>query len=65
MKIYPDLPKIWAKRIKDAGMTSKQAQKVLEEADKTQKLSESFAQSGGKMKTEEIVKQLMKKINIF
>ncbi|MCR9205055.1 MAG: hypothetical protein NXH75_10785 [Halobacteriovoraceae bacterium] len=65
MKIYPDLQKVWAKRIRDAGMTSNQAKKILKESEKTVEVSKLVAESGGEIKPEEIVQRLLRKINIF
>lgn len=65
MKIYPDLQKIWAKRIRDAGMTSNQAKKVLEEAKKSTDEAEHFIKNPQNGASKRVVQDLLKKINIF
>ena len=66
MKIYPDLTKLWGKKIREAGMTKNQAKKVLDESDKTQKAAQEFIETPPSNKSQKTsVQELLKKLNTF
>ncbi len=66
MKIWPDLPKLWAKDIREAGMTKNQARKVLSETEKTLNKSREVQETQSQNPTSpKLVSQILKKINIL
>ncbi len=66
MKIYPDLTKLWANKIREAGMTKNQAKKVLEESAKTSQKANEFLETPNRnTETNSQLTNLLKKINIF
>lgn len=66
MKIYPDISRLWGKRIREAGMTKNQAKKVLDENDKTQKEAQKFVENTPpKSENKSSVGNILKKLNIF
>jgi hypothetical protein len=66
MKIYPELTKLWANKIREAGMTKNRAKKVIEESAKTQKAANEFLETPNRnTETNSQLTNLLKKINIF
>lgn len=65
MKIYPDLTKLWAKRIREAGMTKNQAKKVLDENESlVEETNRTMDKIASKKSTNE-PRNILKKLNIF
>ena len=64
MKIYPDLQKIWAKRIREAGMTKNQAKKVIDESAASSEKAKSFLENPS-TKPKNTVNDILKRLNIF
>lgn len=66
MKLWPDIPKIWAKENREAGMTNNQAKKVLSETKKTMEASdEAIKNPPENPSAPKLVSQVLKKINIL
>lgn len=66
MKISSDLPKLWAQKIKEAGMTKNQAKKVIDASSKTIEEAQKFIEAPNRnTETNGRLTDLLKKINIF
>jgi hypothetical protein len=66
MKIYPDITKVWGKKIREAGMTKNQAKRVFDENEKTQKVTQDFIENPPtETNKKSSIQGVLKKLNIF
>lgn len=65
MKTYPNISRLWGKNIRDAGMTKNQAKKILDENEKTHKVTQGHYESSPPTKNKSSIQNILKKLNVF
>lgn len=65
MKVVPNIPLIWAKKIRDAGMTKNQAQKILDESKRNADVAQNAVKSGSGQEKSNAQKAAEQKLNVL
>ena len=64
MRVVPNIPLIWAKSIRDAGMTKNQAKKILEESEVNSRLTQNSVSTQEQPETSKAQRAAEQKLNI-